>query len=225
MRYHVHSIPVWDAYKSDCGCPLCNLSVELESKALKLYAGDAVMSPEYRIAVNERGFCEKHARLLYGGDNKLGLALQLETRLAYLKTLPLRVNSAKQAFKLADKLESVCSCVICEDCNKSLARYYATVAELYDIEPEFRTVFHASEICYKHSVELLRTASFCKQNRQPYIDAICYKLTKTLEESSAELNEFAEAFDYAKGKQRTADPDAIPHALNLLYGKQVKPQK
>lgn len=224
MKYHIETIPVWDAFKARCGCPLCSISDELETKALKLYSTDAVMSPEYRVEVNKRGFCRRHARLLYEGENKLGLALQLETRSDALKSLPLRVSSVKDAAKLADKLEHACGCVICDDYKKSLPRYYSTVAELYDNESEFRPLFHSCIICYDHTIELLRTANECKHNRQAYLDAICYKLTEELKSNAAALNDFAEAFDYTK-TNKTADPDVLPRALDLLYGTQVKPYR
>ena len=30
MRYHIDTIPVWDAYRQDCECPLCVLENENE---------------------------------------------------------------------------------------------------------------------------------------------------------------------------------------------------
>ena len=81
MQYHIQTTPIWDAFKEECGCPMCRIYKTSEQRLIKQYLGEAVMQPEYRVRVNERGFCTRHTLALYKGDNKLGTALQFATRI------------------------------------------------------------------------------------------------------------------------------------------------
>lgn len=81
MRYHLDTIPVWDAYRQDCECPLCLLKKKLEEEYTVSFLGGSVMEPDTRVEVNEKGFCERHFRMLYETQNRLGLALISHTRL------------------------------------------------------------------------------------------------------------------------------------------------
>jgi hypothetical protein len=80
MRYHIQTAPIWDAFKENDGCPLCKLYARTEERLIKQYTGEAVMEPDYRVRVNERGFCARHLKQLFDGNNKLGVALQVNTR-------------------------------------------------------------------------------------------------------------------------------------------------
>ena len=125
MQYHIQTAPIWDAFKENDGCPLCKLYARAESRLVKQYLGEAVMEPDYRVRVNERGFCDKHLVKLYDGNNKLGLALQLHTRTEHIiKCIDVPLN-AKQARKLADRLEKTANtCVICDEVDEVMNRYY-----------------------------------------------------------------------------------------------------
>jgi hypothetical protein len=81
MKYHLETIPVWNAYTVPSECPLCVLARQAEQDYLAFFLGGSVMEPEIRVQVNRTGFCPRHlARLLKGG-NRLGLALMVHTHL------------------------------------------------------------------------------------------------------------------------------------------------
>lgn len=81
MKYELQTIPIWNAYNSGADCPLCHLEQSLEADYQRFFLGNSVMAPDMRIEVNAKGFCRQHYRLLYRGENKLGLALMAQTRL------------------------------------------------------------------------------------------------------------------------------------------------
>ncbi|NBC28747.1 MAG: hypothetical protein GVY29_02010 [Spirochaetes bacterium] len=81
MKYELQTIPIWNAYSSDDDCPLCHLETKLEKDYQRFFLGNSVMAPDIRIEINAKGFCRHHYRLLYAGENKLGLALLAQTRL------------------------------------------------------------------------------------------------------------------------------------------------
>ena len=81
MKYELQTIPIWKAYNSGEDCPLCHLEGTLEEDYQRFFLGNSVMAPDIRVEVNAKGFCRHHYRLLYRGENKLGLALLAQTRL------------------------------------------------------------------------------------------------------------------------------------------------
>ena len=82
MRHHIDTIPVWDAYRQDCECPLCLLEEENEVNYVNAFMGGSVMEPDVRVEVNEKGFCGRHFKLMLNNNNRLGVALMAHT---YLK--------------------------------------------------------------------------------------------------------------------------------------------
>ena len=54
MRYHIDTIPVWDAAKIDSECLLCALQRRLELQQIEYSLGASVMEPDVRIQVNKR---------------------------------------------------------------------------------------------------------------------------------------------------------------------------
>lgn len=81
MKYHLDTIPIWDAYNEHCECPLCIIKNKLESDFIKSFSGGAVMEPDIRIMVNEKGFCTRHFEMFYAKKMRLGLALMTHTNL------------------------------------------------------------------------------------------------------------------------------------------------
>ena len=96
MRYHIDTIPVWDAMKLDGECFLCALERKTELGEAERYLGASVMEPDVRVKVNDRGFCRKHHAMLFSMSNRLGHALMLESH-----TIEIREKLAR----ISDKLE------------------------------------------------------------------------------------------------------------------------
>ena len=57
MRYHIDTIPLWDAMKLEGECLLCALERKTELGEAERYLGASVMEPDTRIQVNAKGFC------------------------------------------------------------------------------------------------------------------------------------------------------------------------
>ena len=56
MRYHLDTIPVWDALRLGGTCPLCALRSHTEHTLVDRYLGASVMEPDTRIQVNKKDF-------------------------------------------------------------------------------------------------------------------------------------------------------------------------
>lgn len=221
MQYHIQTAPIWDAFKDNDGCPLCKLYARTESRLVKQYLGEAVMEPDYRVRVNERGFCNKHLVKLYDGNNKLGLALQLHTRTEHIIKCIDVPRNAKQARKLAERLEKTANtCVICDEVDEVMNRYYYTVAQMYLAEAAFPEVFTASYgFCMPHFIELLKMVSYAGKKQEAYAAALTRKQIDTLRKNDADLERFTKRFDYrSTDKFSGGTDDAIAVAINKLKG-------
>ena len=49
MKYHIDTIPVWDAMKRDGECLLCALERKTELDEAERYLGASVMEPDIRV--------------------------------------------------------------------------------------------------------------------------------------------------------------------------------
>jgi len=82
MKEKIYTIPVTDAFREDCECPLCVLEKKLEDEYIEYFLGPSLMEPDHRIETNDKGFCAKHFELLYNKqENRLGLGLIIDTYL------------------------------------------------------------------------------------------------------------------------------------------------
>jgi len=61
----IYTIPVTDAFNTDCECPMCVLEKKLEDENIEYVLGPFLMEPEGRMETNENGFCRRHFELLY----------------------------------------------------------------------------------------------------------------------------------------------------------------
>lgn len=222
MHYHIQTAPIWDAYKDNSRCPLCTLLLAKEKKVVKSYLNENVMDEFFRQRSNSVGFCSTHLQQLYVGENKLGLALQLETRANYihsnlLKNVPTNKKSAK---KVADGIKSHCGCVICDELNEYIPRYYMTIAQMFDIEPEFPDLFRSAHHCVKHAAELMSFCEYAKKSTKTFLQSLTNSLTDDLIKTEKELRAFCNCFDY--NNRSTPDPQTIPNASKILISHELK---
>ena len=82
MKEKIYTIPVTEAFQTDCECPMCVMEKKLEEEYLTYFLGPSLMEPDCRIDTNDKGFCRRHFELLYNRqENRLGLGLILDTHL------------------------------------------------------------------------------------------------------------------------------------------------
>ena len=79
MAEQLYTIPVNDAFGTDCECPLCLMWKDLEKNAIEFTMGPSYMEDDNREVTDKLGFCARHMEIMYRNKNKLGLALMLKT--------------------------------------------------------------------------------------------------------------------------------------------------
>ncbi len=214
MQYHIQTAPIWDAYKNS-GCPLCALKAARQTRLVTQYLTDNVMDPDFRVASNDRGFCAEHIKQMYAGQNKLGLALQLETRAAALcELLGTAPTDKKSAKKTAAKLDAHRGCVICDALSEVMPRYYITVAEMFGNEKDFPELFGSARHCLKHTQDLYSVAEYAGKAATAYLFALTQAIKRDLAAVEKELKDFADCFDFKSGGR--PDQSALSRAIELL---------
>ena len=226
MRYHIETAPIWDAFKSGCECPLCEIEESLSAKLVGQYLNEAVMEPAYRVEANRLGFCSSHYLKLFAGKNKLGLTLQTQTRLQAVLELINESPSAKQAAKQAQKLsKTLDACVICAAVDRATEVYYETVARMFLYETEFKAVILNSKgLCIKHFAGCLRHARQAGKRADEYVKDLTETQLKNMKRLYGEMEAFTDKFDASKRNAgpapvTTAESTSLPRSINKLRGK------
>ena len=186
MRYHIDTIPVWDAMKLDGECLMCALERKTELSEAERYLGASVMEPDVRVKVNDRGFCRKHHAMLFSMSNRLGHALMLESHTIEIREKLAKISeklgktavqlkdagigdklsgktktAAAEILKQAQALEAMAdSCLMCDTIKENMDRYIHTFFHLYQNDGEFRSRFEKSKgLCLHHLGRLLEAAT------------------------------------------------------------------
>ena len=246
---HIDTIPVWDAYRAGGECPLCRLQLKNEAEYVSSFIGASVMEPTTRVEVNKKGFCLRHNRLMFEGDNKLGLALITHTYMKdTIKALAESVikNSAgkragllglphggktpnDQIDKMAGNAAALAgTCILCERLDNTMRRYAYTILHMWGHEPEFRKAFNASKgFCLPHYAQLLKLAPehISGRDMSAFTDELAGLQLNNLSRVADELEWFTQKFDYKnKEKPWGESKDAVERAILKLRG-QMYPDK
>lgn len=202
MKEHLYTIPVNEAFDHGDGCPFCRLFENLEKTELDLILGASMMEPEVRQITNEKGFCERHFAKMIAGNNKLGVALILESHLESLKSglkpggVFARDISAKSRERI-EKLDS--SCYVCDRIDEKIGKMYETAAFLFDEEKDFRRKFDSvGFICLPHYRRLLEAGArvLSKDGYSELARAANGKINAYLSKLKDDISLFCKKFDY-----------------------------
>lgn len=191
MSVHIDTILIWDHFKKDCECPLCELEREIDRRLVNQFLNEAVMEDHARELVNQKGFCRRHLAALYAGDNKLGFALQLQTRMKALE--PYLAGKPKAAKKTGAALkERLSTCLVCDLLAEHVTRYAAGVADLWDKDAGFQKLFAGGKgFCLPHYAMLLEAGG-----SKEFAGALQDLQTANLNRLAEELNGFVQKFDH-----------------------------
>ena len=145
MEEKIYTIPVTEAFEKKDGCPFCRLRNDLENTERDLIMGASMMEPDIRIKTNALGFCRRHYKKMFDLNNRLSLALMLES---HLKEQSDKVAVCKKTLfgkdvnaKSIDNMKSLAgSCYICDRVNEKYAKMVYTAVLLWQKQTEFRTL-------------------------------------------------------------------------------------
>ena len=180
------------------------------------------MEDNSRIAVAKHGFCEKHFDALFSGKNKLSVALQVLSRCDALDDLLKPVSgTGKAKARATEIIKAKDDCVICDLLNKSMEKYYKTIAQMFVREKEFFKLLYSSKgFCMKHYAELLRYSGSAIPMQKEYLKTLAEVQKKSFEKIKSELKEFCDSHDYRNAYKPLGNAEtALPRIRTRLYGK------
>ena len=247
MRYHIDTIPVWDAVKQKGDCPLCALRRRNELIDVERFLGGSVMEPDTRIQVNQKGFCPRHQALLYAQKNRLGHALMMHTHLKETigRAVPvleearaaaekgagtpavkrlLGKNDGKQDLRAAaGRLRAISStCILCDTIEENTRRYAYTLLHLYKNDPAFRKEFAASRgVCLPDMAMLLEMAeeALSGDTLRDFLKDLRDTMVQSMDKLEKDIEGFTLKFDYRNADKPWGDSrGSLERTINKLQG-------
>ncbi len=227
MKETIYTIPINEVFSEPCGCPLCRLERRTETKTLDYIMGAAMMEPDVREKTNELGFCRNHYADMLAMNNRLSLALTIESRLAWAADAAQSFNRAPDARKAAALGRVGHTCFVCEKMKSEQERYYANLIDMWRTEEAFRTLFARAEgFCLPHWSELMEYAgkSLPRRVLPAFVQAASEVMDRYLTRMRAEIGGFTKSFDYRYAGQ-PFEKEAVEHAAAYLSGLRTGEEK
>lgn len=233
MRYHLDTIPVWEAFQADAACPICHYRIQTEALLTERALGASVMEPDTRIKANRLGFCARHQAMLYARENRLGHALLLQSHLNEIKGRIAALFDAegkKPRPSLFAKKEQLLSgfddlqhtCMLCDQLDESMGRFLYSMLHLYQSDAAFRTLYASSRgLClYDLGPVLSMAREHLRGDTLARFHADTKALTlKALQKDIEDIDFFTRKFDYRNADLPWDDKrDAVERAVNFLRG-------
>ncbi len=241
MKETIYTIPINDAFDSDCCCPMCYIQSKLTNERVEAAVGAAMMEPEHREISNEKGFCKKHIHMVYAQQKALPLALVLQSYIdvqnnkifKMIGEQPIKKGLFKSNHSKKQTALNVISyiaeqqnkCSICDEVNKQMQRYAENTVDMWKAINEFKEKFNNNcDFCLEHFKLLLETAE--KRLNDKNFDEFYNTITKAQQQSLAELyndiTEFVNSFDYRNsGKLSENARAATVTAVKKFIGEEL----
>ena len=222
MKERIYSIPLTEALEENCGCILCTLEKKLEEQAAEYFLGPSMMEPDSREITNEKGFCRRHIGMLFDRNNRLSLALMLEThvketekKLAVKKDKGLFSKKSSAQLTSDDIYAVTRSCAMCDKLNSQMQSAAANLAYLWGCEKDFCRMFESSHaLCLEHTALVL---SVCDnelhgKKKDEFIKLLITMQQKELAQLYEDLHAFTISFDYRNaGKELSQNEKESVH--------------
>ena len=164
MDEKIYTIPVNEAFDEYDGCPFCRMRRKLEDNERELIMGASMMEPDTRIKTNKLGFCRKHYDKMFQMNNRLSLALMLESHIDEVKGKTviwknslLGKDNTKKASENIRELKK--SCYVCERTLEKFSKMMSCAVLLWSGSSEFKAKMQNQPyFCLEHAEEYLETA-------------------------------------------------------------------
>lgn len=207
MKENIYTIPINDAFSSDCECPICEFLRNEEKNRIEYSLGASMMEPDERIVSNKLGYCQRHTQMMYDYGNKLSHALVLETRINHLIDEIIHTKSTLKKHKkgfLSSKKEPEIfanskTCVVCERLDKITDAFVSNIFHMYKKDNDFKEKFFSCKgFCITHFEMLANSANQYLNTDEAYdfLNRLCEFETENLKRVKDDVIWFTKKFDY-----------------------------
>ncbi len=232
MKEKIYTIPVNEAFTSNCSCPFCKLYDDLELSSLDFILGPSYMESDIRMETNKIGFCKNHYEKMTKGKNLLGVGLMSHTHLQdIIKNIEnLKGISQKNTLLKKDKTQPVSSyinslensCYVCNRIDSIFSMYIDTFFYLYKNDKDMNNKLDIIEgFCLPHFSMLISKGidKLSQKEYEIFKEKIITKELSKLNALSSDLELYTNKFDYKyKDVPYGNSKTSIPRAKSLLFG-------
>jgi len=239
LAEQLYTIPVNEAFRVDCECPLCHIYQTLQQNAIDFTMGPSYMEDDVRLATNKMGFCREHIKMLYQHQNRLGLALMMlshtDRTIDDMKKIAANSKGGQGGFFMkkdkdvamtafANELED--SCYICQRIDTTFDRYVNTIFHLLRTDKEFEKIFEQGKgFCVSHYA-LLREAAgknLSGNHQKEFINTLDKLFFDNMQRVRDDLKWFTDKFDYRYADQPWGNSkDAVPRTIGKMNGVKIE---
>ena len=224
MHYHIGTMLIDENFDGKVECPVCRIQKKIDERLTEQYLGEGVMEDDTRKEVNKLGFCLHHYSKLYASHSKLGLALQVSTRLNTVMANVDKAKNAKSAKKQAENLLNLGkTCVVCKYLENHMVRYYKTIAQVYDNVASFKQRIKSTPgFCLEHYAQLLNYSSFAGKKQEEYLADLYEVESNLLNNIKGSIDDFCIHNDYRNiGKPISKEAkESLKNASCVFYGEE-----
>ena len=208
MKESIYTIPINEAFSSECHCPLCSIYEKLEDDLVEASVGAAMMEPDRRIETNEKGFCKKHIEQMSLKKQVLPLSLVLQTHIRQqidtifnMQSKPRMFSKGKKetAQKISQYIDGVkSSCYICNTLEAQMQRYAENIIYMWKKDEQFKNKFSEKSFCVNHLKLLLDIAvkDLGENHFNTFFDILLKNAKASYEKSYNDITDFVNSFDY-----------------------------
>lgn len=226
MRESILTIPISELFDPKEGCPICRMHEMLEQRTVEYCMGAAMMEPDVRIETNRLGFCHHHLHKMMKCNNRLSLALMLQTHLDTVRGELFERRHLFGGMKMKKERLSRFqeSCFVCDKIDWGMRRLFVTMFELYGTA-EFRDTFREQDFLCLHHYDLLLAVApeHLKKPQLGMFEQDCAALVKKqLDLLYDDVSHFCRMYDY-RNTGADADwgnsRDSIERSVKFLTGR------
>lgn len=233
MKEQIYTIPVNDAFRTECECPVCAMKHVLERSSVEYAMGPSYMEDDIRMETDRMGFCRRHMQLIAEENNKLGLALVVKThmdkvirdveKLGRKRAQPKGILKRTACDPVAAYLRELeASCFICRRIENSFQRYISTIFSLWKNDEDFRKLYESSKgFCNEHYRILIEEAPKQLMGKQAgeFLEVTDRLYLRNMERVRDDVEWFINKFDYRYQDEPWKNAkDSLPRALTKLNG-------
>ncbi len=225
MEEKIYTIPVNEAFDESDGCPFCRLKKKLEDTERELIMGASMMEPDIRIKTNKLGFCKKHFSKMFEMNNRLSLALMLESHLDEImnKTVIWKdsIIGKDNTKKASENMEAVKdSCYICEKTKEKFEKMMLCSIILWQNGNEFKEKMSKQPyFCLEHASLFLEYArvKLDKKNFAVFAKQLSDVQSAYISSLKEDVSWFCKKFDYRYDNEPWGNSkDSVERAIKFL---------
>lgn len=219
MRESILTIPVNEVFEPREGCPICRMRDTVEQHICEYIMGAAMMEPDVRMETNKLGFCHTHFEQLLKQNNRLSLALMLNSHLEEVRAdiidkkglFASKDTKAKKAAEISD------TCFVCSKVQWGIDHMTDTVFTMFVKDGKFKNLFKSQEyFCLPHYQYLIQQSAvkMPKNERPEFLKALDEIMQEYAKKLNSDVNDFCNSFDYRNaGKLHSAEMEHVRSSI------------